>query len=145
MFDDAKRQELLGLIPRGTFKLVVGKDVCHNPNVVSARFVLAIKNSYTDQEILKARFVLGGHRDSEKHNQLHKATTLKQQSIRTMLALSSRMGFSLASIDIKPAYLQASCGLKRDVLIKPKQMALAPNELLQVVKPLYGLTDAGKY
>ena len=46
---------------------------------------------------------------------------------------------------MKQAYLQSSANLRRDVFFRPKELNLAPDELLQIIKPLYGLTDSGAY
>jgi hypothetical protein len=72
MFDQAKRDEIMGLIERGTFKLVRRKNAGLHSNIVPGRFVLSIKaadgsaSGNSGSEILKARFVLGGHRDRGK-------------------------------------------------------------------------------
>ena len=65
-FDEAKKKEILGLIEKGTFKIVLKSEAGDDPNIIPCRFVLAIKNVGTGEEILKARFVLAGHRDKEK-------------------------------------------------------------------------------
>jgi hypothetical protein len=75
LFDD-KMKELFGLIERGTFRLVLQEDIGPNLNFISSRFVLAIKHE-SGTEKLKARFVLGGHRDREKKSLIHNSTTLK--------------------------------------------------------------------
>jgi hypothetical protein len=90
-FDSAKRDEILGLINRNTFRLV-SRSGEKNPNIVPGRFVLAIKNPGTDKEFLKARFVLGGHRDLEKRSIVHNSTTIKQSSVRLLLALTATLG-----------------------------------------------------
>jgi hypothetical protein len=53
----------------------------NNLNVLPVRFVLALKTVGADKEVLKARFVLGGHRDKDKINLVHRATTLKKYQI----------------------------------------------------------------
>jgi hypothetical protein len=40
----AKKKEIQGLIDRGTFLPIHRKYLPHNANVISARFVLGIKN-----------------------------------------------------------------------------------------------------
>jgi hypothetical protein len=143
-FDAAKRDEILGLIKRGTFKLVLRVEH-ENPNVIPARFFLAIKNTGTDKEALKARFVLGDHRDRGKRSLLHNETTLKQSSVRLLLALRAVLGFDLWTMDVRQASLRAASNLKRDVFIRHNEIELTQDELLQIIKPLYGLSDAGDY
>jgi Reverse transcriptase (RNA-dependent DNA polymerase) len=151
MFDQAKRDEIMGLIERGTIKLDRRKNAGPHPNIVPGRFVLAINTAdgsasgNSGSEILKARFVLGGHRDRDRFKLVHNSTTLKQSSIRIITALASILGFRMWSTDIKQAYLQSAEDLKREIYVRPDVMKLPPYELLQFVKPLYGLEDSGDY
>jgi hypothetical protein len=151
MFYQAKRDELMGLIERETFKLVRRKNAGPHPNIVPGRFVLAIKTAdgsasgNSGSEILKVRFVLGGHRDRDKFKLVHNSTTLKQSSIRIITALASILVFLVWSTYIKQAYLQSAEDLKREIYVRPDVMKLPPYELFQVVKPLYGLADSGDY
>lgn len=62
---EALRKEILALISRGTFKLVV-LDENHSENVLPTKLVFAIKHSNSGETKCKVRFVLGGHRDVEK-------------------------------------------------------------------------------
>jgi hypothetical protein len=87
LFDDAKRKEIDGLLNRGTFKLELRSELESNPNIVPSRFVLAIKHKESGAEVLKARFVLGVHKDRDKRHVVHNATNLKKSSIRILLAL----------------------------------------------------------
>jgi Reverse transcriptase (RNA-dependent DNA polymerase) len=145
LFDEAKRKEIEGLLNRGTFKLVLRSEIDGNPNTVPSRFVLTIKRQDNGEEVYKARFVLGGHRDRDKRSVVHNATNLRQSSIRILLALATILGFNMWSTDINQAYLQSASNLKRETFVKPEIMALDKVQLLQVVKPLYGLSDAGEY
>jgi Reverse transcriptase (RNA-dependent DNA polymerase) len=134
---------LLSLIDRGTFSLVV-KDTVQKPNVAPSIFVLAIKTK-GGKDVLKARFVLGGLRDRDKNKLVHSSTTLKQSSVRLLLATAAIMGFDVISADVIQAYLQSASDLKRKVFVKPNCIDLDPDELLQIMKPLYGLADSGDY
>eukprot|EP00171_Calliarthron_tuberculosum_P005221 IDg5221t1 len=144
-FDDAIRKEILGLIERKTFKIVLKEEAGDNPNIVPARFILAVKHDHDGSTLFKARFVMGGHRDREKHLAVHKTTNMKQSSLRMILALATILGLDVWSIDIKQAYLQSGSDLQRKIFINPKEMILGPEELIQVIKPLYGLTESGDY
>jgi hypothetical protein len=78
MFDAAKKKELFDLIQRGAFIIILKEEVGPNPNLFSSRFALAVKHQ-DGKEKLKARFVLGGHRDRDKRRLIHNSATLKQQ------------------------------------------------------------------
>jgi hypothetical protein len=57
-FSAAKQKELLGLLERGTFKVLLREEIPKHAPVMKGRFVLVIKNRDTDQEVYKARRVM---------------------------------------------------------------------------------------
>jgi hypothetical protein len=118
LFGDAKRAEVLSLIDRGIFRIVVQEEAGDKPKIVPSRSVLVIKEK-DGEEVLKARFVLGGHRDRDKKKLVHSSTTLKQSSIRLLLATAAIMGFEVIIADVIQAYLQSASELKRKVCVKP--------------------------
>lgn len=146
LFHDAKKNEILGLIERGTFRITLTEEIdkSEKPNILPSRFVLAIK--HTDGgDIFKARFVIGGHRDREKSSLVHHSYNLKQSSVKLLLALATILGFEVWDLDVKQAYLQSGSKLQRAVYIKPDIIELDQNELIQILKPLYGLSESGDY
>jgi hypothetical protein len=66
LFDNAKKKKIAGLIRRGTWKVVWKEELEQDANIMSGRFVVSIKHSGTNEEMLKARFVAQGYRDKAK-------------------------------------------------------------------------------
>ena len=144
-FSDAKRKEILGLIEKGTFRIVLKEEAGLDPNVVPSRYVLTIKHSGDEKSVYKARLALGGHRDKVKLSIVHNTYKLKASSIRLVFALATILGFDILSLDVNQTYLKSASNLKRQVYTRPESIELGPDELLQVLRPLYGLTDSGDY
>ena len=141
--DEAKRNELVSLLKKGTFRLVVLPDD-HRENVVPSKFVLAVKNT-NGEERYKARFVLRGFLDSEKHLQVHYGRTLDKTNVRILLAIAAVLGLDLWSEDLVQGYLQSAEAIKRKTFVKPEGISLGKSEFLQLVLPLYGICESGDY
>ena len=141
----AKRDEIRGLLDRGTFSVILREEVPPDGNVLPGRFVLAIKSAEDGQVKFKARYVIGGHRDRMKALMVHSAAPLQPQSIRLLLALAAAHGFKIWSSDVRQAYIQSADPLSRELFItKPvPEFELQPEHCLKLLKPLYGLCDSG--
>eukprot|EP00171_Calliarthron_tuberculosum_P003375 IDg3375t1 len=144
-FDEAKREELLGLLKRGTFRIVLREEIESNPNVIPSRYVLAIKHKIDGSTRLKARLIVGGHRDREKNLYVYNSCTLQPTSVRILLALATILEFDIWMSDMRQGYLQPACDLQRKYILKPDVLGLADNELVQIIRPLYGLPESGEY
>lgn len=141
--NDAVKKELDELFARGTFKVVVLQDPSDH-NVLPTKFVYAVKHE-DGREIYKARFCIGGHRDRLKDEVVHTASTLSQSSVRLLLALASIFGWPIWTTDVRQAYLQSASLLRRAVFLNPKGIELGKDEFLQLILPLYGLSESGDY
>ncbi len=89
--------------------------------------------------------MIRGHRDNMKNSLVHGAQTLKASSARLLLALASELDFEVWSSDLKLAYLQSTEHLLRSVFIKntAPEFELEPSECFELLRPLYGLIEAG--
>ena len=145
-FVEAKKKKIQSLIDRKTWRVVLKRDVSVDANVLGGRFVLAIKDEGTQNEVWKAIFVVQGYRDKPKTSRVHNNPNVKTHSVRLLIGLASALGFHLFSIDVTQAYLQSADRLMRNVYLKPsKEFGLAPDKLLKLQKPLYGLAGSGDY
>jgi len=121
-----------------------------NANILGARFVLAIKQPNTPTEVAKARYVAQGCGDRDKPFIVHNLSMLRQSSTKVILSTSAVFGWRLFSHDINQAYLQIKDAMARDLYVKvrprdAKSFGLHENELLRMLKPLYGVPEAGDY
>ena len=145
-FDSAKKKEIEGLIKRGTWKIVLRDEAPKNANILGGSFVLAIIDSYIEKEVWKARYVVQGHKDKLKTSLVHDVSTARQFSVKMLVGLAVLCGFRLYSTDVTQAYLQSAENLMRDVYIKPsREFTLGPDQVLKLLKSLYGLADSGDY
>jgi hypothetical protein len=76
LFGDAKRAEVISIIDIGTFRIVVQEEAGDKPNIMPSRFVLSSKEK-DGEEILKAIFVIGRHRNRDKKKFVHSSAILK--------------------------------------------------------------------
>ena len=143
--DKTKREEIKRLLDRGTFKVILTKDVSKDGNLLPGRFVLAIKSSEDSMTKYKARYVIGGHRDRLKHMMVHTTSTLQPQFIRLLPALAAIHVFHIWASGVRQAYLQSAEPLIRDFFIKRPVLEFEPDpsKCLKLLKPLYVLCESG--
>lgn len=64
-------------------------------NIMGGRFVLAIKDDGTENEVYKARLAVQGHTDAEKNLLVHILPNIWQQTVRILIAIAAISGFRL--------------------------------------------------
>ena len=87
--------EIRDLVRRGTFKVVTRAEIPRNANLLSARFVLAIKHKITGEVRFKARYVVAGHRDRLKSFLVLGSQTRQPISVRILVALAAIFNFKI--------------------------------------------------
>lgn len=137
---------MCGLFKRGAVKVSWAEEVGTNPKILGSSFVLTIKGTETDEPLCKARFVVKGHTDAENNLFVNSAANVQKSSLSMLIGLAAVFCYRIWSQDVAHEYLQSAQKLKIEVFIRPpKEFQLDYGELLELLKPLYGLTDAGDY
>jgi hypothetical protein len=145
-FIDAKQKEIVGLVKRRTWNVALKSEIPANANILRGRFVLAVKDSGTDNEIFKARYVDREFNDIGKAHLIHDSSVSKAECTRMILSLAAIFGFRISSSDVTQAYVQSTHNLTRDLIINPEgAIELPADHVLKLFKPLYGLCDAGDH
>lgn len=149
-FETAKLAEINGLKARKVWKVISRSKIPKDANILGGRFVLAIKNLGSSDQKEKARDIVQGHKDKEKPYMVHEIATLRSSSIRLVLSVAAIQGFRIFSLDVNQAYVQSRDKMTRRIFILPKQedldiIGITEDELLQLLRPLYGVCDAGDY
>jgi Reverse transcriptase (RNA-dependent DNA polymerase)/Mu DNA binding, I gamma subdomain len=92
---------------------------------------------------LKDRIVLDGQGDSEKDFLRKDSPTMAVDYFRCLISIAAERGWTLASLDIKAAYLQAKA-YNRLVFVKPpKEEGYGAIPWL-LMTAAYGLIDSGR-
>jgi len=146
----APKAEVDGLLTRGAIRPVARSSLPTGSNIIRGRFVFTLKDVGTSDEKPKARYVAQGHLDKAKPFMVHNLATLRQRSTRLLVSTSAVLQFRLFSHDINQAYLQSRDTLARTLYLDPRPedrhlFDLTDDEVLLLVRPLYGVCDAGDY
>lgn len=78
-----------GLLSRGEFEVVHRETVPRDANILSVRFVLEIKSADTRTPSYKARFVMQGHRDRDKHILVQNSSKARPESVRILVSVAA--------------------------------------------------------
>ena len=103
---DAMQKEIQGLLEKGTCRVVIRKEVPNNSNRLGGRFVLAICNPISSEEVYNARFIVQWHLHRDEACLVHGSSNFRQESVRLLFSIASIMGVPVWIQDISQAYLQ---------------------------------------
>ena len=151
-YTGSRQAEITGLIEKGVFEPVPLSVVPKGTRIFNARFVDEVKNGGTDKAFEKSRLVVQAYNDQNKQLVLTQSPTIQRISQRLLLCIAAIRGTTAALYlrDISQAYVQSTTSLNRDFYIRPpsellQRMGLEPDIILRVVKPLYGVPEAGNH
>jgi hypothetical protein len=114
----------------------------------NSRFVDEIKFPGTPKAFEKSRLVVQAYNDQEKELVLTQSPTIQRVSQRLILCITAIGRHELHLRDISQAYIQSTTNLNRDFYVRPpkelqNQLGLSEGSVLKVLKPLYGVPEAG--
>jgi hypothetical protein len=148
-FTESRLAEVQGLLEKGVFE--VATTVPEGTRIFNSRFVDEVKNKGTNKALNKSRLVVQAYHDQEKHTVLTQSPTIQRVSQRLILCLTAILDKTeLYLRDISQAYVQSTTTLNRDFYIRPptelaQQLGLGRDSILRVIKPLYGVPEAGNH
>ena len=148
-FEASDEQEIGDLVGRGVFKFERYDEALHGGvRIFKSRLVREVKGK-TTKPYEKSRLVIQGYQDQDKETILTQSPTIQRCSQRLIMALAPTLiqrGMTIELRDITQAYPQAQTNLKRIILAHlPKELVskYPKDTLLHVIKPLYGIAEAG--
>lgn len=147
-FELSRKKEIRNLQERGVFQIVPYEPSMNGERIFNTRLVNEMKGM-PNEPYKKTRMVVQGHSDKGKKEILTQSPTIQQSSQQISLAIAPSLSHCAVYLrDIIQAYVQLETPLKRIILARlPKEIAAQypPNMIMQIIKPLYGLTEAGIY
>ena len=153
-FTASRQKEVAGLLEKNVFIVVNRKDIPDDARIFNSRFVDEVKNAGTDKAFEKSRLVVQAYNDVNKGLVLTQSPTIQRVSQRLIVCLAAifQDNTKLYLRDVTQAYVQSTSNLNRDFYIRPPMefatmLGIRPNSdtILKVVKPLYGVPEAGNH
>lgn len=145
-FRNSRTAELEGLLESGVFTTMPRSDaVAAGARIFRTRFVDSVKGYGTPQATDKSRLVLCGFNDREAKELLTKAPTVSKTSVRLLLSVAASCpGHAVKLRDISQAYTRSETKVQRLVVCEaPLELGLPKDTVLELLRPLYGLAEAG--
>ena len=146
-FLDAKKAEIKSWIDNDVYELVDIRRLTHEQrkNFVSGRWVLTIKRDMDGKfQKCKARWVLRGFQDRQKHEQQTDSPAASRPGFRMACTAAACHNHDLYHMDLKTAFLQGEAyDDTRNVICQLPKEAGKPWYMVALMKkPAYGLNDA---
>ena len=114
-------------------------------NFITGRWVLTIKRQKDGMfDKVKARWVLRGFQDRQKHEQQTDSPTATRPGFRLACQVAANKGWDITHLDLTTAFLQGEeYDKQRDVVCQlPLEAGLPSHMAARLKKPAYGMNDA---
>ena len=150
LFKASDIKEIKALIARGVFAFKQFNKLKHNRKIFKLRIVREVKNKTTNL-YEKLRLVIQAYNNYRKEVILTQSPTIQRASQRIIVALALTLlkhKISLWLRDITQAYVQSATFLQRQILaklLKEIEHLYPKDTIIVVVKPLYGIAEAGTH
>ena len=124
----------------------VYKEVEDKPHLykIPSQWVITKKDTHkSGKGQYKARLVCLGNLDRKINIKATDSPTVDRQTLRMVLSCIANLEWQLKSCDISAAFLQG-CDMEREVFMRPPKEFEKPGKIWKLLKPVYGLADAGR-
>jgi hypothetical protein len=146
IFAESRRKEIIDLLEKRVFELIIIDAVLRNVRIFNSRFVDEIKHSDIADVYEKSRLMIQAYNDHDKTLVLIQSSTIQRMSQRIILVLTAIIKHNLYLRDITQAYVQSKTSLNRQFFIRsPFELDLSKDSILRVVKPLYDVSETGAH
>lgn len=114
-------------------------DPANRPNIFPSIFILSIK--YNDEgHVLKAIFAILVYREREKEYVVHQSYNMKQKSIKIIRSLETII---VSYVWILSKQICSQGMITAKIIYQTRNNGVKSDELIQIIKPLYGLCESG--
>ena len=104
-FNINKQKEYEGIVSKRGIEYILRYE--YHANIVGNRYVLRIKDPDTDRQRYKARYIVQGHQDEQKHNISNNSPVLMRLPLRLIIAMAViYLDCKLFTRDVEQAYFQ---------------------------------------
>lgn len=149
----SRQKEINRLLKKNVFKIISHEDVLEDTRIFNSRSVDEIKHPGTDMAYEKSRLMVQAYNDFNKDLVLTQSPTIQRVSQRLIICMTATLQDDHTKLylrDITQAYVQSTSDLNRDFYIRPpvelvKLLNVPANCILKVMKPLYGVPEAGNH
>jgi hypothetical protein len=143
IFAKSRRKEIIDLLEKRVFELIIIDTVLKNVRIFNFRFVDEIKHSSIADVYEKSRLMIQIYNDHDKTLMLTQSSIIQRMSQRIILALTACIfDCHLYLRNITQTYVQSKISLNRQFFIRSSlELDLSKNSILRIVKLLYDVSE----